>query len=58
MYPGAQTLPHHYGGPEGHYLTLTSPDGGLGIRFETNGHSVERWYAGTTEAIGRVEGCQ
>jgi hypothetical protein len=50
--------PHAYIGPEGHYLTLLSPDQTLGIRFETDGSKITGYYSGTTEAIQFIEGCQ
>ncbi|WP_150131960.1 hypothetical protein [Dokdonella koreensis] len=48
---------HAYTGPEGHYLTLRSPDGRYGIRFETDGRLVTKFYAGTEESIRYIEGC-
>ena len=58
LYPGRLAEePHHYGGPEDHYLTLHSADGRRGIRFETGGGVVTRFYAGTADAIQFVEGC-
>lgn len=50
--------PHAYTGPEGHYLTIRSPDGRYGVRFETDGLLVTGFYAGTAEAIQYIEGCQ
>ncbi len=50
--------PHTYAEPEGHYLTLMSPDGRHGIRFETDGNVVTGYYAGTARAIQYIEGCQ
>lgn len=50
--------PHAYAGPEGRYLTLRSRDGRYGMRFETDGQAVTGFYAGTTEAIQYIEGCQ
>lgn len=50
--------PHAYTGPEGHYLTVQSDDGRYGIRFETDGALVTRFYAGTASAIQYIEGCQ
>lgn len=50
--------PHAYDGPIGHYLTLMSANGNLGIRFETDGTRVGAYYTGTTEAIQLKEGCQ
>ncbi len=58
-YPGRITVsPHAYGGPEDKYLTLLSRDGSRGMRFETIGGKVMRFYAGTAEAIQLIEGCQ
>lgn len=48
---------HAYTGPEGHYLTLRSSDGRYGVRFETDGLLVTRFYAGTAKAIQYIEGC-
>jgi hypothetical protein len=50
--------PSAYMGPEGHYLTLHSADGRYGIRFETDGGRITRYYAGTAEAIEYIEGCE
>jgi hypothetical protein len=41
----------------GHYLTVRSPDGRHGIRFETDNGKIIEFYAGTYEAIQYVEGC-
>lgn len=49
--------PHAYDEPDGHYLTLLSPDRATGIRFETDGTVVTRFYAGSAEAIRYIEGC-
>ncbi|MGO4549536.1 hypothetical protein AB4059_00310 [Lysobacter sp. 2RAF19] len=57
LYPGIETSPHFYNGPDWHYMVLTSPDGRLAIRFETDGARVVRWYAGKREAIEYVDGC-
>lgn len=53
-----QQRPHAYDGPTGHYLTLLSADGTLGIRFETDGTEVRGYYTGTAEAVQLIEGCQ
>ncbi len=50
--------PHAYIGPEGHYLTLLSPNRTMGIRFETDGSHITGYYSGTAEAIQYIEGCQ
>jgi hypothetical protein len=49
--------PHQYTGPEGHYLTIRSENGKLGIRFETDKGKIARFYAGKFEAVQYVEGC-
>jgi len=52
--------PHHYLAEIGHYMTYapkSGPDRGYGVRFETDGQTVSRFYAGTAEAINWVEGC-
>ena len=51
-----QIGPHHY--TDGHYLTIKSPSGRYGIRFETEKGKVERFYAGKFQSIQYVEGCQ
>ena len=50
--------PHHYTAPEGHYLTVLSNNERYGIRFETDGGKIVRFYAGQRQAIALVEGCQ
>lgn len=47
-----------YTGPEGHFLTMHSADGKYGIRFETYNGRIDRYYAGTAEAIEYIEGCE
>jgi len=42
----------------GHYLTVRSPDGRYGVRFETDRGRITGFYAGTYDAIQYVEGCQ
>ena len=56
--PKLRQQPHAYTGPEGHYFTLLSPDKSLGVRFETDGSTVTRYYSGTADAIEFIEGCQ
>jgi hypothetical protein len=53
----AEVTPHAYTGPEGTYITVHAPGGKFGIRFETENGVVERYYAGTAEAIEYIEGC-
>lgn len=48
--------PHKYI-DTGHYLTVRSADGHLGVRFETENGKLLTFYAGTYEAIQYVEGC-
>jgi len=50
--------PSFYSGAEGHYLTLHSADKKFGIRFETYEGRIDRYYAGTADAIEYVEGCE
>ena len=49
--------PHAYTAPEGHYLTVLSPDRRYGIRFETDKGKIVNFYAGRREAIAYIEGC-
>lgn len=56
--PALKVTTHAYAGPEGKYLTLYSKDRKYGIRFETDGASVTRYYVGTAEAVQYIEGCQ
>lgn len=49
--------PHAYDGPKGKYLTLYSKDKRYGIRFETDGIKVTRYYVGTAESVQYIEGC-
>jgi hypothetical protein len=56
--PKLKVTNHFYTGPEGKYLTLFSKDDRFGIRFETDGTRVTRYYVGTSEAIQYVEGCE
>lgn len=50
--------PHAYTGPEGHYLTVPTPDGRYGIRFETDEGKIVRYYSGRADAISYIEGCE
>jgi hypothetical protein len=49
--------PHFYV-DSGHYLTVRSKDGRLGIRFETDQGKITMYYAGRYDAIACVEGCE
>jgi hypothetical protein len=49
--------PSFYHSENGHYLTLRSPDRKYGIRFESDNGKITSFYAGTTNAIAFVEGC-
>jgi hypothetical protein len=50
--------PHKYSGPEGHYLTVTTPGDTLDlIIFETDGQKVLSMRAGRRPAVEYVEGC-
>jgi hypothetical protein len=50
--------PSRYTGNKGgRYLTERSPNGGYGIRFETEKGKITTFYAGTYAAIQYVEGC-
>lgn len=56
--PSLRVSNHFYRGSDGKYLTVFSPDGKHGVRFETDGQIVTRYYVGTAQAIQYVEGCQ
>ena len=51
--------PHHYTGPEGHYLVLDVDGEGTGfmLLFETDGAKVTQFRSGNDEAVRYVEGC-
>jgi hypothetical protein len=58
---GAKAIvePSQYTGEEGgRYLTIRSPDGQSGIRFETEKGKITTFYGGTYTAIQYVEGCE
>jgi hypothetical protein len=56
-FPGAG--PHHYTGPQGHYLYLRVFDdrGQVRMIFETNGKTVESYRVGRAPTVEYVEGC-
>jgi len=49
--------PHHYTGPEGHYLVVTGNDGKVQLVFETDGAKVVNYRAGREPQVQYVEGC-
>ena len=51
---GLKVEPNHY--TDGHYLTIQH--GNCGVRFETDEGKVTTFYAGTSEAVHYIEGCQ
>lgn len=54
----ARVSPHHYTGPEGHYITVDAPGDNLHrIVFETDGNKVTTFRFGRREQVGWVEGC-
>jgi len=58
LYPGhVKSGPHHYTGPQGHYLRVFDDSGHVRMIFETNGKTVENYRVGREPAIEYVEGC-
>ena len=58
LYKGRTKVePHHYTGPEGHYVLVLGPDGKAQIVFETDGGKVVSYRAGRQPEVGWVEGC-
>lgn len=55
-YPQLSIEPHAYT-PDGKYLTVHSDDGHLGLRFETEKRRITGFYAGRSDAIQYIEGC-
>ena len=56
---GMKVEPSFYSGSEGgRYLTVRTPDGRYGIRFETENGKITMFYAGRFKAIQYVEGCE
>lgn len=49
--------PHHYTGPQGHYLRVFDDSGHVRMIFETNGKTVESYRVGREPAVEYVEGC-
>jgi hypothetical protein len=52
-----KVTPHHYTGPDGHYFTVPSDGGRLGLRFETYQGRVSVFYVGKFPQIEYVEQC-
>lgn len=53
----ARVEPHHYTGPEGHYVLVLGGDGKAQIVFETDGGKVVSYRAGRQPEVEWVEGC-
>ncbi|HET7812297.1 MAG TPA: hypothetical protein VFL16_17125 [Steroidobacteraceae bacterium] len=53
---GLESQPHKYD-PDGRTLTFKSPDGTLGLRFETSHGKVTAIQSGPWEHLNLVEGC-
>ena len=49
--------PHHYTGPEGHYLRVYDAQGKVRVIFETDGKKVTGYRVGRDPAVEYVEGC-
>ena len=49
--------PHHYTGPEGHYLRVYDAKGKVRVIFETDGKKVTGYRVGRDPAVEYVEGC-
>jgi hypothetical protein len=49
--------PHHYTGPQGHYLRVFDDSGHVRMIFETDGKTVENFRVGREPAVEYVEGC-
>ena len=58
LYKGRTRVePHHYTGPEGHYVLVLGKDGKAQIVFETDGGKVVSYRAGRQPEVEWVEGC-
>ena len=58
LYKGRTKVePHHYTGPEGHYVLVLGGDGKAQIVFETDGGKVVGYRAGRQPEVEWVEGC-
>jgi hypothetical protein len=56
MHPSVKVEPHHYD-DQGHYLILSTNDGGAAILFEESKGEVTDIRAGLKPAVEYVEGC-
>jgi hypothetical protein len=59
LYPAMRVEPHHYTGPEGHYLIYQARSEPYALLFETDpqGRRAINLRVGTWEAVQLVEGC-
>ena len=58
LYKGRTRVePHHYTGPEGHYVLVLGPDGKAQIVFETDAGKIVSYRAGRQPEVEWVEGC-
>lgn len=58
LYKGRTRVePHHYTGPEGHYVLVLDKAGKAQIVFETDGAKVVSYRAGRQPEVEWVEGC-
>jgi hypothetical protein len=58
LYKGRTRVePHHYTGPEGHYVLVLGTDGNAQIVFETDAGKVVSYRAGRQPEVEWVEGC-
>jgi hypothetical protein len=58
LYKGRTKVePHHYTGPEGHYVEVLGADGKVQIVFETDKGVVVSYRAGRQPEVEWVEGC-
>ena len=54
----ARVEPHHYTGPQGHYVYVATPGDTLHrIVFETDGQRVDSYRAGRLPGVDYIEGC-
>ena len=59
LHPGQTKIePHHYTGPEGHYVLVSDSTGKVRLVFETDQKKVVTFRVGREPAVEYVEGCQ